>query len=101
MCVRCQLDVAVRLTYCAHRFPFGFSAFHGPHSHLCERCYPHRARGVLSPPLDINRLAKVRLFTKVAIIFFVFLTLFEEIFTFVPEKCVFVKWEDTTNMVYG
>lgn len=36
MCVRCQLDVAVRLTYCAHRFPFGFSAFHGPHSRLKE-----------------------------------------------------------------
>ena len=50
MCVRCQLDVAVRLTYCAHRFAscrllswgrsgrftFGFSAFHGPHFRLKE-----------------------------------------------------------------
>jgi len=32
MCVRCQLDVAVRLTYCAHRFlafdfPLGFLRF--------------------------------------------------------------------------
>ena len=36
MCVRCQLDVAVRLTYCAHRIPFGFSAFHGPHFRLKE-----------------------------------------------------------------